>query len=96
MITKQEVEIALQLIADYEHQLQQAAVRSCTAANQIGSRVKYSKYGKENEPKPNHNRKGTVVQWLKWCSETDGLVWVKWDGVAKPETMHISHIELLK
>lgn len=65
---------------------------------ETGAVVRLSKYGKEMQRPRSHNKIGKVVDYLEWSphSKTDGLVTVKWEGVKKPDTMHISQVELTK
>jgi len=95
MISKQEFRDAMVIVETYCDQIQNNKQLNAVkkSANEIGCIVKLSAYGKEIQ-KP-HSKTGTVVDWLEWHSDKDGLITVKWDGVAKPDTMHISQVELV-
>lgn len=86
---------AMIIVESYYDQIVSIHAKS---AKQIGCLVILSQYGKEvdkdNECK-NIKRQGKIIDWLDWCSTPtceDGLVTIKWDGILKPETRHISQV----
>jgi hypothetical protein len=96
MITKQQMREALTLIAGYTEQLHKANVTS-SAVNQPGCRVKLSSWGLEMQGKNKKKQFGTVIDFRQWMHfKDDGIVTVKWDGISKPDSMHISQIEAVK
>ena len=94
MITKKQLNDALELIADYEQQLRQAHVTS-SAAWQVGCRVKLSKWGLEMQGKQKSKLRGTVIEVLEGAVQktTDSTVCMKWEGISKPHWMHVSQVE---
>jgi hypothetical protein len=64
--------------------------------NQKGCKVKLSSFGIEMQGAAKAKLIGEVVGFLNWCSTPtylDGLATVKWEGIAKPDTMHVNQIE---
>lgn len=97
MITKQKLNEALQVIADYEQQLWQTHVSS-SAAWQVGCRVKLSSWGLEMQGKHKAKLRCTVIELIEGAVQktTDSTVCVKWEGISKPDWMHVSQVEPLK
>jgi hypothetical protein len=91
MISLKQFRDAMVIVETYSAQV---SAKANVQPNQIGCRVVLSKFGKTMQ-KP-HNKIGTVVDYLSWTSNTDGLVTVKWDGVKKPDVMHVSQVEKAK
>jgi len=91
MITKQQFIDAMVIIETYCSQLHKK--HDC-AVNEVGCRVKLSSWGLEMQGKRKSKLVGTVVDFSQWMHyKNDGTVIVKWDGISKPDSMHISHIE---
>ena len=94
-VTVEQFRNALVIIERYNEQI---AGRRCRSEKQIGCLVSLSSYGKEVDKDNNDKRKkikGKVIDWLDWCSTPtfeDGLVTIKWEGISKPETRHISQV----
>lgn len=99
-VTQKEFREAMVIVETYCEQLHKAHVTSSAGnTDVVGSRVKLSAWGIEMQGKRKAKLIGTVVDWLDWHSTPtfkDGLTTVKWDGKAKPDTMHISHLEVVK
>lgn len=96
MITKQQMREALTVIERYTEQLHKANVTS-SSVNQPGCRVKLSAWGLEMQGKNKNMQVGTVIDFSQWMQyKNDGTVTVKWDGISKPDSMHISQVEALK
>lgn len=91
MISLQQFRDAMVIVEAYSAQV---LVKANIQPNQIGCRVILSAFGKTTQKQ--HNKIGTVVDYLSWTSNTDGLVTVKWDGVKKPEIMHIHQVAKAK
>ena len=97
MITKQKLNEALQVIADYEQQLWQTPVTS-SAAWQVGCRVKLSSWGLEMQGKTKTKLRGTVIEVIEGAVQktTDSTICVKWEGISNPDWMHVSQAEPVK
>jgi hypothetical protein len=96
MITKQQFRDAMVIVETYCSQLHKAHVIG-SAVNEVGCRVKLSSWGLEMQGKRKSKLVGTVVDYIQWMHyKNDGTVTVKWDGISKPDSMHISQIEALK
>ena len=95
MITKKQVNEALQLLADYAQQLETRT--HVKLKHEIGCRVRLSEYGIKMQGARKKKLKGTVIKYLPYMMNptSDGIVYVKWDGVSKPDAMHICQIEPL-
>lgn len=91
-LTVKEFRAAMIIVDTYCHQVYK--LKNNIGCWQIGAVVRLSKHGKSMQ-RP-HNKIGKVIDWLEWHSNTDGLVTIKWDGVKKPVTMHVSQVELTK
>jgi hypothetical protein len=89
MVTKQELNEALRVIADYERQIN----RTHIAAWEVGCRIKLSSWGLEMQGKRKAKLRGTVIDVIKGAVQktTDSSICVKWDGISKPDWMHVSH-----
>lgn len=95
-VTQKEFREAMVIIETYCEQLRK---NSAGNTDVVGSRVKLSAHGIEMQGKRKAKLIGTVVDWLDWRSTPtfkDGLTTVRWDGKVKPETMHASHLEVVK
>lgn len=67
------------------------------SVKEIGCRVKLSDWGLQMQGKGKKKLIGTVVEFDQWMHyENDGTITVKWDGIAKPSSMHISQVEIIK
>ncbi len=93
MITKKQYREAIVICNKYCNQI--AEVKSENTST-IGARVKLSAWGLEMQGNRKSKRRGKVVDYIKGHSENDGTVFVKWDGVIIPESMHQSQVEILK
>lgn len=96
MITQKQFEEALFICEAYCSQINKLNLKA-VKVNEVGCRVKLSSWGLEMQGKSKKKLVGTVVSFKQWMSfKNDGTVTVKWDGVCKPSSMHISQIEVLK
>lgn len=94
MITKEQLDQALKVIADYEMQIANMKQQNINTQTS-GCKVKLSKHGLEMQGKKFTGRRGVVLSYLPWnCSyPDDGMVTVKWVGIKKPSNMHVSQVE---
>lgn len=62
----------------------------------IGAMVTLSDWGIKMQGKDKRKKSGIVLEWHQWMHfPNDGTVIVKWDGMSKPDSMHISQVKLL-
>ena len=62
-----------------------------------GDRVKMSAFGEEMQGVNKRKKEGTVIYFRPYDRvDTDGVVSVKWDGTKNDDSMHVSHVELIK
>jgi len=93
--TKQQFRDAMVIVESYCSQLHKAHVIG-SAVNEIGCRVKLSAWGLEMQGNQKSKLVGMVVDYSQWLGyKNDGTVTVKWDGISKPVSMHVSQIEAL-
>jgi hypothetical protein len=100
MITKKEFEAAMLIVNQYCSQQLKIALEKSESlkVNEIGCRVKLSEWGiLQKRNKKSINLTGTVIQYRQWMHyKNDGIATVKWDTIEKPQSFHISHLEILK
>lgn len=90
-VTKAEFRAAMIIVENY---CMQVETKPALKIHEIGCRVRLSAFGRKMQ-RP-HNRKGVVVDWLEWHGKEDGVVTVKWEGLKRPQSMHISQVEPIK
>lgn len=93
MITEKEYKEALQKVTQY-------AIEKAPSANKqsdIGAKVTLSDFGIKMQGKNKNKKSGIVIEWHQWMHyPNDGTVTVKWDGISKPESMHVSQVKIIK
>jgi len=95
MITAQQFREAMAIVEAYCQQKNSVGIKK---PHEIGCRVKLSEFGLVMQGNWNRKKRGKVVDFLKGAINhfSDATICVKWDGIKKPQYMHISQVEAIK
>lgn len=89
MITQEQFREALLICEKYSSQIECKKSKDVT---HIGCVVKLSDWGLEMQGSTKKSLVGKVIDFLPYL-HGDGTVTVKWEGVAKPDSMHTSQVK---